>query len=108
MGEEDRLHGGSNCSGSSYGPADRSACGGAWSAAREAHALVHEWPHGHELRVLVDGELRWAKLFRGDTRRLDAEADHKREQLEARGWTLASSANDLASKLSPCTSMASS
>ena len=55
---------------------------------RTAYALVHEWPHGHELRVLVDNELRWSQLYRGSTREADAgqEAERKAQALRDTGW----------------------
>ena len=45
------------------------------------------WPHGCEMRVMVDGELRWARPYRENAGELRREAEHKRQQLEACGWT---------------------
>ena len=47
-------------------------------AQRTAVALIHEWPHGWELRIEVDGQLRWARLFRRDHDGLLREADKRR------------------------------
>ena len=52
---------------------------------RTAHALVRAFPHGHELVITVDGELRWSQLFRGDAGELDAGAERKRQALLERG-----------------------
>jgi hypothetical protein len=57
-------------------------------AQRTAQAVVRLIPRaGLELRIDVDGDLRWSSCYSWNTRRLDAEADRKREQLEACGWT---------------------
>jgi hypothetical protein len=37
---------------------------------REARAVVRLMPHGRELRILVDGEMGWTRLYRNH------EADH--------------------------------
>ena len=55
-------------------------------AQRRAVAVVHEWPHGSELRIEIDGALRWSQLFRGDAGELEREAEHKRRALQGRRW----------------------
>jgi len=57
---------------------------------RRAEALVREWPHGEELCVFVDGQLRWSKLFRSNARDLELESNIKRQALYACQWADAS------------------
>ena len=54
---------------------------------RTVEAHVHEWPHGYDLIVFVDGRLRWSQLFRYDTRDLQDASEQKRRALTERGWT---------------------
>jgi hypothetical protein len=62
---------------------------------RVAEARVREMAHGHELRISVDNQLVWSKLFP-----LDAIADAPRESVATlalfldRGWARESSAED--------------
>lgn len=54
---------------------------------RRVAARILEWPHGLELVITLDAEVRWTRLFRGDAGELDVEAEHKREQLGAIRFT---------------------
>ena len=42
---------------------------------------------GLELRIDVDGDLRWSRCYGWTTRELDTEAENKRHALRERGWT---------------------
>jgi hypothetical protein len=49
-------------------------------------AVVRDVPgYGLELVITVNGDLRWARMFRGG-HGLEAESAQKRHALEARGW----------------------
>lgn len=54
---------------------------------QSARAVVREYRHGSELRVLVTSRLVWSQLFRaGDSPTLEAVAAEHLEGFRARGW----------------------
>lgn len=57
---------------------------------QSARAVVREYPHGRELRVLVTSRLLWSQLFRqGDAPTLEAVADEHLAAFIGRGWAVA-------------------
>ena len=61
---------------------------------RVAEARVRIYPHGRELRIVVNDVLFWSRLFRDheDSRLLGSEASGCRQDFERRGWVRADGA----------------
>ncbi len=57
-------------------------------AQRTVQAVVRLIPRaGVELRIDVDGDLRWSQAYGWNARELDAEAERKRDAFRERGWS---------------------
>lgn len=60
---------------------------------RRAVATIRRQVAGRELRITVDGELLWSRLYRaGQEQALEEEARAKRQDFEALGWTVSGGA----------------
>lgn len=61
-----------------------------WSLTKRTHRVdcgVRATPSGPEIRINLNGELWWSRVYRGATEEtLTAEADRKRDEFIAKGW----------------------